>query len=102
MILYHGLLCLGLIQGNQNILLRVYYRKKLALLVSVAIIELSQRVEIRIFDSICHSSDSKQGQLDAWLYRNLDSKQGHLNDLDLFQGSGGVPLSFMLRAIFPI
>ena len=26
---------------------------------------LSQRVKIRIFDSICHNSDSKQGQLNA-------------------------------------
>ena len=34
--------------------------------------------------------------------RSLDSKQGQLNTLDLFEGSGGVPLSYILRVIFPI
>ena len=45
---------------------------------------------------------SNLGTIVTWLYRDSDSKQGHLNALDLFQGIGGVLLSFMLRAIFPI
>ena len=59
------------------------YRMELALLLPW----LQQRAKIRIFDSICCNSDSKQG---------------HFNAFDLFQSSGGAPLSYMLRVIFPI